>query len=242
MNENKPNKIYFNPVDAIIGADEDDAFKVSTATLESQLFALEERLIEVVKSNDKLGEANTLLQISRIKLGLEQNRESWDIARKVFDTFIENHAWDQAVECCDVMFQSSEKDALPALGQGVWLSVSFPVDPELTLTMLQHIVEDTPDDADGAAVAAAVALYIVELRASEAVRDNLLFFSNQLLGTVARRHSQVDTQDQFEFWLQKMELNEVDKILVRLRNVIDVLVQEDWWFDQAELQQLQPVN
>ena len=44
------------------------------------------------------------------------------------------------------------------------------------------------------------------------------------------------------FWLKKMELNEVDKILVRLRNVIDVLVQEDWWFDQAELQQLQPVN
>ena len=26
-----------------------------------------------------------------------------------------------------------------------------------------------------------------------------------------------------------------DKFLVRLRNIVDVLVQEDWWFDRDEL-------
>jgi hypothetical protein len=39
-----------------------------------------------------------------------------------------------------------------------------------------------------------------------------------------------------------MELNEPEKFLIRLRNVVDVLVQDDWWFDREELQQALPVN
>jgi len=30
-------------------------------------------------------------------------------------------------------------------------------------------------------------------------------------------------------------LNDPDKFLVRLRNVVDVLVQDDWWFDRDAL-------
>jgi hypothetical protein len=36
--------------------------------------------------------------------------------------------------------------------------------------------------------------------------------------------------------MDRLELREPDKFLVRLRNVVDVLVQDDWWFDREALQ------
>ena len=36
--------------------------------------------------------------------------------------------------------------------------------------------------------------------------------------------------------MKRLELDNPEKFLVRLRNVVDVLVQEDWWFDREQLQ------
>ena len=83
----------------------------------------------------------------------------------------------------------------------------------------------TNDDA----VAAAVAHYVVDLRAEDKQRANLMLFTNHMMGSVARRHSDVQKQEQFDFWMEKMELTDPAKFLPRLRNVVDVLVQEDWW-------------
>jgi hypothetical protein len=71
-------------------------------------------------------------------------------------------------------------------------------------------------------------------------KERLVFFSNQLLGKVARRHSGVESQDQFALWVQRLELDDPDKFLVRLRNVIDVLAQDDWWVDRDALQNKLP--
>jgi hypothetical protein len=99
------------------------------------------------------------------------------------------------------------------------------------------VVDDTPDDADGAAVAAATAAFLADLRAPEGPdRDRLVFFANQLLGRVARRHGQVADQEAFDQWVRRLELDEPDKFLVRLRNVVDVLVQDDWWIDRDAIQ------
>jgi hypothetical protein len=126
---------------------------------------------------------------------------------------------------------------------GIWLGVTFPIDPEITVHLLSHVIDDTPDDSDGAAVAAATACFLADIRAPEGPdRERLTFFSQQLLGKVARRHSQVESQEQFEFWIERLELNDPDKFLVRLRNVVDVLVQEDWWFDRETLQARIPAN
>ncbi len=115
--------------------------------------------------------------------------------------------------------------------------MTFPIDPEITVHLLSHVIDDTPDDSDGAAVAAATAAFIADIRAPEGPeRERLSFFAQQLLGRVARRHSGVETQEQFEFWVEKLELNDPDKFLVRLRNVVDVLVQDQWWFDREALQ------
>jgi hypothetical protein len=105
------------------------------------------------------------------------------------------------------------------------------------------VIDDTPDDSDGAAVAAATACLLADVRAPEGPdRERLTFFAQQLLGKVARRHSQVETQEQFDFWIERLELNDPDKFLVRLRNVVDVLVQEDWWFDREAIQARIPAN
>src|SRR3989304_779955 len=88
-------------------------------------------------------------------------------------------------------------------GQGLWLAVTFPMDAELSVAMLQHVVDETPSDSDGAAVAATAAHYIVELRAPEGKeRENLLFYTNHMLATVARRHSAVHDQEAFARWVK----------------------------------------
>ena len=108
--------------------------------------------------------------------------------------------------------------------------------------MLTHVVDETPDDADGAAVAATTALFVADTRARDKLREDLMFFSTQILANVARRHSGVETQEQFDLWMDRLELREPEKFLIRLRNVIDVLVQDDWWFDRDALRARLPIN
>jgi len=75
----------------------------------------------------------------------------------------------------------------------------------------------------------------VDLRAVGKQRDELMFFSNQLLGQVARRHSQVEEQEIFDFWVQKLELDDPEKFLPRLAQVLDIMTGGQWWFDRDEL-------
>jgi hypothetical protein len=118
--------------------------------------------------------------------------------------------------------------------------VTCPIDVELAVELLSHVVDETPDDADGAAVAATTALFLADLRAEGTQRENLTFFTSQMLANVARRHSDVDSQEAFDLWRDRLELREPEKFLVRLRNVIDVLVQDEWWFDREALQERLP--
>ena len=142
-----------------------------------------------------------------------------------------------------MLYESGQADSLIALGHGLWLGVTFPIDPEISVILLSHVVEDTPDDSDGAAVAAATACFIADIRAAEgADKERLSFFAQQLLGQVARRHSGIESQEQFDLWVERLELNEPDKFLVRLRNVVDVLVQDQWWFDREALQEQIPLG
>jgi len=229
--------------DILLGlGDEGESTEVSSAALESHLVALEDRLAALSTDDSSLEKAKIKLEMARVNLGLNDNDKAAISARALTDTFINAGEWELAAEACDTVFLAGKDNALAALGQGIWLAVTYPVNPELTLKMLQHVVDETPDDADGAAVAAAVGVYIVDLRTEGEQHDNLVFFANQLLGAVARRHSDVDSPDKFNFWLEKLQLTDPEKILVRLRNVIDVLVQEEWWFDREELRQSLPVN
>lgn len=208
----------------------------STAALESHLFALKDQIKELPEGAAPEERARLQLEIARTIVGIGDDKaDAWTLGQEAFGVFLKLKDWEKVIEACDVMFLSEHEDALIALGHGVWLAVTFPVDPELSVSMLQHIIDETPDDSDGAAVAAATAAYIADLRGEGKERDNLVFFTNQMLGTVARRHSDIESQEQFDFWVGKMELNQPEKFLVRLRNVVDVLVQENWWFDRDKI-------
>ncbi|QFY89764.1 hypothetical protein D5125_09840 [Magnetovirga frankeli] len=181
------------------------------------------------------------LELARTLMGLERGAEAWPLGRDALELFLQLHDWDNAADCCDVLYRCNQEGSIAALGQGIWLVVTFPLDPELTVHLLTHLVDETPDDADGAAVAAVTALFLVDHRVTEPkLHEKLHFFASQILGQVARRHSQVETQEQFDLWLERLELKEPEKFLVRLRNVVDVLVQDDWWFDREQIQSQLP--
>ena len=213
------------------------------AALESHLSVLQERYQRLQPADAKPGElAETELQMARTLVGLGRGGDAWPLARKALDALIAAENYEAAADCCDVLFLADQPQSLAALGQGIWLAVTYPIDPELSIELLSHVVEETTDDADGAAVAATTALFLADVRAKGTQRENLMFFTSQLLGQVARRHSEVDTQDAFDLWRDRLELREPDKFLVRLRNVIDVLAQDDWWFDRDALRARLPLN
>lgn len=215
----------------------------STALLQSQVNALLDRIRELPPGHDPQERAQMLLDTARNLILLEEGAQAWAPAREAFDIYVAAQNWEKAVECCDALYLSGHSDALIALGQGVWLAVTFPVNPELSVALLEHVVDDTPDDSDGAAVAAITAHYVADVRSNtDQQRENLTFFTGQLLAKVARRHSEIDSQAKFDWWLNKLELNDPALFLPRLRNVVDVLVQDQWWIDRDAIRASLPVN
>lgn len=233
---------YVKEDPAVGNADSSEDARESTGMLERLVADLRRQLAELSPDAEPLRRADLLLQLGRALVRLEQGPEAWAAARAAFDRYLPERAWEGAAQACDILFLSDQPQSLAALGQGIWLAVTYPVDPELSVALLQRVVDETPPDADGAAVAAVAAYYLVDLRARAPQREHLLLYANQVLATVARRHSGVDGQEAFNRWIEDMELNDPERFLPRLRNVVDVLVQEDWWFDRAALQAALPVD
>jgi hypothetical protein len=223
-------------------ADSSEDAKVSTQLLERLVGDVRQQLTELSPRAEPLRRADLLLQLGHALVRLEKKPEAWGAARTAFDLYLAEDAWEGAVQTCQILFLAEQALSLAALGQGIWLAVTYPVDPELSVAILQHVVDETPPDADGAAVAAITAHYLVDLRAQGPQRDHLLIYTNQLLATVARRHSSIDGQRTFDKWLMDMELNDPALFLPRLRNVVDVLVQDNWWFDREALQAKLPAQ
>ena len=223
-------------------ADDSSDAKESTGMLERLVADLRGQLATLSAGAAALRRADLQLQLGRALVRLEKRPAAWAAAREAFDLYLAEQAYEGAAQACDILFLAEQPQSLAALGQGIWLAVTYPVDPELSIALLQHVVEETPPDADGAAVAAVTAYYLVDLRARDPQREHLLLYANQVLATVARRHSGVDGQQAFNKWIEDMELNDPALFLPRLRNVVDVLVQDDWWFDREALQAALPVT
>ncbi len=233
---------YIKEDPSVGNADNSDDAKESTGMLKRLVADLRGQLAGLSPRAETLRRADLLLQLGRALVRLEQHADAWAAAREAFDLYLAEQAWEGAAQSCDILFLSDQPQSLAALGHGIWLAVTYPVDPELSVALLQRVVEETPPDADGAAVAAVTAYYLVDMRAREPQRDHLLLYANQVLATVARRHSSVDGQQNFNKWIEDMELNDPALFLPRLRNVVDVLVQDDWWFDREALQAALPVD
>ena len=207
----------------------------STEALQARLDAVRDLIDSSEGLEPPLKVAQLHLDEAELLNALEQGKAAWKVARPLFDIFAAAEKWDLAAETCDVLSQTDTDDVLPALANGIWIAVTFPVDPQISMSLLQYLIDDTPDNSDGAAVAAATAKYIVDLRASDETHNDLSFFATQMMGAVARRHSQIEDQAQFDAWTNKLELNDPAKFLIRLRNIVDVMAQDDWWVDRDAL-------
>ena len=227
---------YLQPQEFNLGdADSGEDAIQSTQAIEMQLEQLNKKLESLPPDAALLERLKLTLDSCYLLLDLQHNEEAEKRAREAFDAALPAELWIQAVEACDVLFQSGREDAIQALAHGIWLGVTFPIDPELSVAMLQHLIDETPDTSDGAAVAAATASYIVDIRTEGQQREDLQLFSGQMLGQVARRHSQVEDQEIFDFWVERLELNDPDKFLPRLAKVLDIITNDQWWFDRHEL-------
>ncbi|MCU7836019.1 MAG: hypothetical protein KZQ83_12325 [gamma proteobacterium symbiont of Taylorina sp.] len=181
--------------------------------------------------------AKVLLDLANAELGMTQMSEVWNHAKAAFDLCIAHEEWQLAVEACDLLYQTELPSSIIALGHGVWLSVTYPLEPEYSINMLNYVINETTDDADGAALAAITAHFIVDHRSSGKQLVDLKVLTTNMLAKVALRHSKVETQVGLDVWMDKMELRDPDVFLPRMGMVVGAIVGDgNWWFDRKELQ------
>ncbi|MEM7257627.1 MAG: hypothetical protein AAF404_09590 [Pseudomonadota bacterium] len=199
-------------------------------------------LASLETSTDALTTASCKLEIAGLQLDLDNKTAASEYLQGLVALFIEHQQFEQTAMACQYIYLCDTDNAVCAIGQAAWLAITYPVDPNLTISILDNIVDETPDESDGAAVAAATAHYVVDLRAPEDQKAHLHHVTGSMLARVAKRHSHIEDQQQFDVWARTLELDEPDKFLVRMRNVIDVMVQQDWWFDRETLQDALPAG
>jgi hypothetical protein len=220
--------------------------KLPDADSESRLRSLEEQIsaftlpVTDVHSQTASDIATQMLESAGLSLDLDRAEKAYEYARACVDIFIAHERFEDAALACQYVYLTEQADAVPALGQAAWLSVTYPVNPHLTANVMDLIINEMPDNSDGAAVAAATAHYVVDLRSNADEHGDLRLFTGAMLARVARRHSNIDSQQMFELWVERLELDDPAKFLGRLRNVVDVMVQDEWWFDRESLQAALP--
>lgn len=196
--------------------------------------------LEHVSGADTMERARLQLDIAEILVFLERKEEAWKLAREAFDLSLQHESWQDAVEACNVLYQTEQAASIPALGMGVWLAVTFPVQPELTYAMLEHVVTETPAHSDGAALAAVTTRYVIDIRADDAQHENLSLLANNLIARVAARHSKVQDQQALDAWMDKLELRDPQVFLPRLGQVVNTIAGGSWWFDRDVLRDKLP--
>jgi hypothetical protein len=227
----------------VVGADDGEDVYGSPEALESRLNYHQTQLAALSKSESagSVQRAGILLHMADLYHQLEKNEECWNLAREAFSDFADSNDWNGAVEACYNMVLSEQSDALTALGHGIWLGVTYPIDLELSMAMLQMLVDESPKEADTRAIAAAASSYLADVRSEKGKNDDLVFFAHQMLGRVAEEHSQVEGKMAFDIWVRSLELDDPAVFLPKLSGVVDQLVSPDgWWIDRDVLREELP--
>ncbi len=222
-----------NKLNDVLGMDSSED---TQAYFQEKLRNVEQRLSAFTGDTDSPEYAGLLLEQAQSLQGLERKADMWAPARTALDIFLAGEHWSEAVDACDLLYNAEQPESIKALAHGVWLSVTFPVAPDQSVTLLNDLINEMPAKSDGRAVAAATAHYIVSLRASDDDFDNLNFMTTNLIAEVAKGHSQADSQELLDFWMERMGLKEPAKFLPRLAQVLDAVVPAgEWWFDKESL-------
>ncbi len=213
--------------------------------LATELKQKQDKLQKLTIDSSQIIRANLQADIAEIMLDIADAgmvEAAWGYAKESFLIYIEQSKWEDAVRATDILYRTELPAAVTALGNGLWLAVTYPIDPELSIVMIKNLIDDTPNSSDGAAVAAAVAHYIADLRFEGEKRDSTMFLTSSLLAKVAERHGNVTDQSQMNSWMLKLELNDPEKFLPRMAQVLEAIVEGNWWYDKEELRSRMPVQ
>jgi len=214
----------------------------SIQEIRAALAKARKHLKSIPDDGNPVDRARALLDVAELQLGLGQGGDAWMHAREAFSVFVDYEHWQDAVEAADILYQCDQPDSIAVLGQGIWLAVTYPVKAQSTVTLLDHVVDETPDDSDGAAVAAMAAHYIADLRTEGDEKTSLSFFTTQMIARVAKRHRGIEDQETLNVWIEMLQLNDIPELLKRLATIVDVMVADKWWFDREELRARLPVH
>ncbi len=224
--------------DAIKAIDQQE----SVSQLQRQLGEARKTLNRMPEDSKPVDRARALLDVASPLLGLGQQAQAWQHAREAFSVFVDYEHWQEAVDTAEMLYQCDQPDSIVALGHGIWLAVTYPVKAQSTVDLLNDIIDETPDDSDGAAVAAMAAHYIADLRTEGEEHSSLTFLTTQMIARVAKRHRGIEDQDTLDTWIEMYNLNDVPELFKRLGLIVDVLVGEKWWFDRDALRARLPVH
>jgi hypothetical protein len=227
-----------DPREAIKAIDQTE----SVSHIREHLARARKALAAMPDDSNPVDRARALLNVAEPLLGLGQGAEAWQYAREAFSVFVDYEHWQEAVETADILYQCEQPDSIVALGQGIWLGVTYPVKAQSTVTLLNHVIDETPDDSDGAAVAAMAAHYIAGLRTDGEEKTSLSFLTTQMIARVAKRHRGIEDQQTLDTWIEMYNLNDVPELLKRLALIVDVMVGDKWWFDRDALRARLPVH
>lgn len=197
---------------------------------------------QINSESNLVDRARLMLNIAECHLGLDQRDLAWEWSRPTVRDFVDNHQWQLAAEACDILYNCHQDDSIIALGNGIWLAVTYPVDANISVNLLHHIVDETPDDSDGAAVAAMLAHYLAEIRAPEAEHANLTFVTGQIVAQVAKRHRGIEDQDTLNTWIKMYQLDDLQELLPRMSLILETITDGKWWYDREKLKAELPVN
>ena len=209
----------------------------SQAELETLLSAYLQNRSELAANAPTLESLRVELDIAETLLALNRHAQAWDVARAVFDHCVTMQAWQEAVEACDILYRTELDQSIVALGNGVWLAVTYPIKPQTSVALLHHIVDETPDKSDGGAVAAMAAHYLADLRTrdDEHAHNSLTFLTTQVLAKVAKRHRGIEGQEMLNTWIEILQLNDTAELLPRLGKMLEAMVDGKWWYDRDAL-------
>lgn len=226
---------YLNKNQDVFDAEEAEDVQATSKQLEAQLNYYQNQLSHLPSDTNIADKIDILLKIARIQIERYQGSDAWDKAFEAFTLAEQNNLWELAVEACDALFLTEGPDALVALGHALWLSITFPIDPELTVASLQHLIDESPSESDTKAVAATTAHYVAQMRAGK--DSDLSLFTSQLLASVADNHSHISDQASFDVWRKAMNLDNPDNFLPKLSGAIDQLINDKWWVNKEEIYQ-----
>jgi hypothetical protein len=222
---------------------EDDLSPIETSDAKETREFLEQKVKDLTEALNSLPQvvepmvrAKAMLELANAELGMTMMSDVWNHAKSAFEIFIAEEEWQLAVEACDLLYQTELPSSIIALGHGVWLSVTYPIEAEYTINMLNYVINETSDDADGAALAAITAHFVVDTRCEGKKKDDLKVLTTNMLAKVAERHSKVESQMGLDVWMEKLELRDPDVFLPRMGMVVGAIVGDgNWWFDRDEL-------